>query len=137
MSVGPATYRLLKRVIETLVEPLRADDDIEHFTLAIPDAQTTTVDSVQGWANRPAARLRCPGCSAVIPQRQSSHDIDCPNCYRSFKPDAMGELELLGMTCPRCGGEMDHGTRHPQTFDVPEWATCPDCRYHWDLSHWF
>lgn len=137
MSAGATTVRLLKRVYEFLVDPLRIDDDLAQFTLSIPDAQTTTVDSVQGWSNRPAAVLRCPGCDAEIPHHQASHDIDCPNCYRAFKPNEFGDLDLLWMTCPRCDTEMYHGTRHPNVFDVPEWATCPDCQYHWDLAHWF
>lgn len=137
MSAGAATYRKLKQLVVALVEPLKADENIEHFTLSIPDAQTTTVDSVQGWSNRPAAVLACAGCETPIPQRRSSSPIDCPNCYRTFKSDAFADLELLALVCPRCDTEMYHGIRHPNLFDIPEWATCPDCQYHWDLSHWF
>jgi hypothetical protein len=32
---------------------------------------------------------------------------------------------------------MEHGQRHPQAFDVPEWATCHNCRYHWEFKHSF
>lgn len=137
MSAATKTYRYLRTILIALIEPLKADDEITHFTLSIPDAQTTTVDSVQGWSNRPAALLRCPGCAAQIPQRQSSARIDCPNCFREFGFDEFSDLELLGMVCPRCNTEMDHGIRHPNLFDIPEWATCPDCQYHWDLDHWF
>lgn len=137
MAAGATTYRLLRQLVETLVEPLRADHELENFSLAIPDVQTTTVDSVQGWSNRPAAILRCPGCGAQIPQRRSSYTIDCPNCYRDFSSDQFSELDLLGLVCPRCNTEMSHGIRHPNVFDIPEWATCPDCQYHWDLDHWF
>lgn len=137
MSAGAMTYRLLKRLYEALADPLRVDEDTETFTLAIPEAQTTTVDSVQGWSNRPSALLRCPGCDAQIPQRRSSSAIDCVNCYRTFGSDEFSELELLGLVCPRCNTEMVHGIRHPNLFDIPEWATCPDCQYHWDLDHWF
>lgn len=137
MSVGATTYRTLKHFLVALVEPLKADENIEHFTLSIPDAQTTTVDSVQGWSNRPAALLRCPGCDAQIPQHRSSHTIDCPNCYRDYGSDEFSDLDLLGLVCPRCATEMDHGIRHPSLFDIPEWATCPHCQYHWDLDHWF
>lgn len=137
MSAAVTAFRLLKQLYHILVDPLRIDDTDETFTLSIPDAQTTTVDSVQGWSNRPAAVVRCPGCEAEIPQRRSSNDIDCPNCYRAFKPHDFGDLELLRMTCPRCDTEMYHGIRHPNVFDIPEWATCPDCQYHWDLTHWF
>jgi Zn finger protein HypA/HybF involved in hydrogenase expression len=137
MSAATKTYRYLRTILIALIEPLKADDEITHFTLSIPDAQTTTVDSVQGWSNRPPALLRCPGCAAQIPQRQSSARIDCPDCYREFGFDEFSDLELLGMVCPRCNTEMDHGIRHPKMFDIPEWATCPDCQYHWDLDHWF
>ena len=137
MSAGATTVRYVKRLIDALIEPLRANHDLENFSLAIPDAQTTTVDSVQGWSNRPAALLRCPGCEAQIPQRKSSNPIDCPNCYREYRADEFSQLELLGLVCPRCNTEMAHGIRHPHVFDIPEWATCQDCQYHWDLDHWF
>jgi hypothetical protein len=25
--------------------------------------------------------------------------------------------------------------RRPKQYDVPEWATCDACRYHWELEH--
>lgn len=137
MSVGVKTWRLLKHVYEYFVDPLRVDEESENFTLGIPETQTTTVDSVQGWSNRPGALLRCRGCSAQIPQRRSSIVIDCPNCYREYGADEFSELELIGLFCPRCNAEMIHGIRHPNLFDIPEWATCPECQFHWDLDHWF
>jgi Zn finger protein HypA/HybF involved in hydrogenase expression len=137
MSSGAATYRVLKQVWHAIVDPLRVDESDETFTLSIPEAQTTTVDSVQGWSKRPPAVLRCSGCGASIPQRRASNNIDCPNCYREFKPDEFADLELLGLYCPRCRTDMQHGIRHPMLFEIPEWATCPDCQYHWDLDHWF
>lgn len=137
MASGATAYDVLKLVVEKLVDPLRADETITHFTLAIPEAQTTTVDSVQGWENRPPAVLRCSGCGTEIEQRRSRSPIDCTYCYREFSGDEFGELELLAMICPRCDTEMDHGRRHPMLFDIPEWATCPECQYHWDLNHWF
>jgi len=137
MSTGATAYEVLKLVVDKIVDPLREDETITHFTLAIPEAQTTTVDSVQGWENRPPATLRCAGCGTEVPQRRSRSSIDCPYCYREYDADQFGELELLSMVCPRCDTEMDFGRRHPMLFDVPEWATCPDCQYHWDLNHWF
>lgn len=137
MSIGSTTARLLKRVYEYLVDPLRVEEGEKSFTLSIPEAQTTTVDSVQGWSNRPTAVLRCPGCDTDIPQRKSTSNIDCPNCYRTFGSDEFSDLELLGLYCPRCETEMAHGIRHPNLFDIPEWATCQECQYHWDLDHWF
>lgn len=137
MAAAETAYAVLKLAFEKVVDPLRADETIKHFTLAIPDAQTTTVDSVQGWRQRPPAVLRCAGCGTEIVQGRSTNPIDCPYCYRSFSADQFADLELLAMVCPRCDAEMDHGRRHPRLFDVPEWATCPHCQYHWDLNHWF
>lgn len=137
MATGSVPYRYLLRMLERLVEPLRVDETMKNFTLAIPDAQTTTVDSVEGWANRPPAVVRCTGCEAKIPQRRARSDIDCPNCYRVSNPYEFADHELLALYCPRCTTEMDHGIRHPNVLDIPEWATCPDCQYHWDLDHWF
>lgn len=136
MSIGVTAIAVLKAVVNRVAEPLRADD-ITHFTLAIPEAQTTTVDSVQGWGKRPPAVLACPGCDTEISQRSARSTIDCPYCYRTFSDGDFSELELLALECPRCDAEMNHGVRHPRVFDIPEWATCPECRYHWDLNHWF
>ena len=137
MSAAASTIRFLKWAWEVLVDPLRAPEEVQAFTLSIPDAQTTTVDSVQGWSKRPPAVLECPGCGASIHQRTASSAIDCPNCYRTFRSDQFSDLELLELICPRCDTEMYRGIRHPNLFEIPEWATCPDCQYHWDLSHWF
>ncbi|HKJ58932.1 MAG TPA: hypothetical protein VKA37_06870 [Halobacteriales archaeon] len=137
MATGATAYEVLKLVFDKLVDPLREDETITHFTLAIPEAQTTTVDSVQGWDNRPPAVLRCSGCGTEITQHRSRNTIDCPYCYREVSDDQFDELELVAMVCPRCDAEMNHGIRHPVMYDIPEWATCPDCQYHWDLSHWF
>lgn len=137
MAPGESAYEFLKLLVDKVVDPLRVDESIEHFTLAIPEAQTTTVDSVQGWDNRPPAVLRCAGCDTRIRQGRSRSKIDCTYCYRTFGDDEFSDLELLAMVCPRCETTMDHGRRHPRLYDVPEWATCPDCQYHWDLNHWF
>lgn len=137
MGAGARTVQFIKRLADRIVDPLRADDTVTHFTLAIPEAQTTTVDSVQGWANRPPAVLRCAGCETEVHQQSATSTIDCPYCYREFSEEAFADLELLGLICPRCDVEMRHGTRHPKLYDVPEWATCRNCQYHWDLDHWF
>jgi hypothetical protein len=135
---APATiYRAGKRVFERLAAPLRTDDSMKQFTLAVPDAQTTTVDSVQGWRDRPPALLECPGCESQILQSESIDAIDCPTCWRDFPAEEFDERKLVAMVCPRCESEMDHGIRHPKLYDIPEWATCPECRYHWDLDHWY
>jgi hypothetical protein len=131
------TYDLLKRLVDRVVDPLRADESIEQFTLSIPEAQTTTVDSVQGWQNRPPATLVCPGCGSDMHQPSAIGPISCSECFREFPNEEFSEHELRRMTCPRCDADMQYGRRHPQMFDIPEWATCPDCQYHWDLDHWF
>jgi hypothetical protein len=130
-------YRVLKRVVEKIVDPLRADEAIEQFTLAIPEAQTTTVDSVQGWRNRPPAVLACPGCDGEMHQHNAIGNISCSNCFRDFPEEEFADHELVRMNCPRCDHEMKHGRRHPEMYDIPEWATCPNCQYHWDLDHWY
>jgi transposase-like protein len=137
MSTPRTVYRAIRRLLDRIVAPLRADDSITQFTLSIPEAQTTTVDSVEGWANRPPAILRCSGCDTEIRQHRSRNRIDCPNCWRDFSEYEFADLELLAMTCPRCETEMNHGRRHPNAYEIPEWATCPNCQYHWDLNHWF
>ena len=137
MTTGASALEFCKQVLERIVDPLRADDSIEHFTLAIPEAQTTTVDSVQGWRARPPAVLRCSGCGTEVRQQRSTGDIDCTYCYRTFSDDQFADLELLALVCPRCETDMEFGRRHPRLFDVPEWATCRTCQYHWDLNHWF
>ncbi|MFB6242974.1 MAG: hypothetical protein ABEH80_02645 [Halobaculum sp.] len=130
-------YRVCKRVLDKIIDPLRSDEAIEQFTLSIPDAQTTTVDSVQGWRNRPAAVLQCPGCGDDMRQPSAIADISCTNCFREFPEEEFDDHELLRMICPRCDCDMKHGRRHPRMYDVPEWATCPNCQYHWDLDHWY
>lgn len=137
MGTVAAIVRGLKVVVDRVVDPLRADESIEQFTLSIPEAQTTTVDSVQGRSMRPPAIVRCDGCDSAAIQHSAMDRVDCPGCWRTFGTSEADDLELLAMLCPRCGSEMDYGIRHPGVFDSPEWATCPDCQYHWDLDHWF
>jgi hypothetical protein len=137
MGTAAYVYELLRDLLDRIVDPLRADESIEQFTLSIPEAQTTTVDSVQGWGNRPPAVLACPGCEADMHQHNAIGPISCENCFREFPSETFSDHELRGMTCPRCDADMQYGRRHPQMFDIPEWATCPDCQYHWDLDHWF
>jgi len=137
MSAARTVYRTVRRLLDRIVDPLRADESITQFTLSIPEAQTTTVDSVEGWENRPPAVLRCSGCDAEIPQHRSRNRIDCPNCWRDYSEYEFADHELLAMFCPRCETEMKYGRRHPNAVEVPEWATCPNCQYHWDLNHWF
>lgn len=137
MSAVDSTVRILKKLVHFLIDPLRIDDEEASFTLGIPEAQTTTVDSVQGWSKRPPAVIECPGCGADIYQARSTRNIDCPECHRTFKSHDFPDMKLVGLICPRCTAEMKHGIRHPSVFDIPEWATCQECQFHWDLTHWY
>lgn len=137
MASGSSIYRALKRLLVVLVEPLRADETITHFTLSVPEARTTTVDGVQGLQNRPPAVLRCPDCGGDVYQRHPMDALDCSGCWREYPAEEFSGLELLAMVCPRCDTAMRYGNRHPGVFDAPEWATCSSCQYHWDLDHWF
>lgn len=134
-SIARTVFGALKHVGHLLVEPLRVDDDLKEFTLSIPEAQTTTVDGDIGWARRPPAGVRCPNCDGEIHQRQAIDAIDCPRCVGEFGPEEFPEFELLYLCCPVCRTRMDHGNRHPNTIDAPEWATCSACRYHWEFDH--
>lgn len=124
----------LRRLGRLLVEPLTADPDME-LRLSIPEAQTTTTDGDIGWQDRPPAVLECPNCSSEIYQHRPTSTIDCPTCWREFSPEQFPQLALLYLHCPVCGEHMEYGRRHPEQFDVPEWATCHNCRYHWEFEH--
>lgn len=137
MSVTRSVYDLTKRVYDTIREPLEVDEATKQFTLSVPEAQTTTVDSVQGWHNRPPAVLRCPGCDSQILQEDPIADVECSDCYRSFEEREFADFELLALVCPRCETQMESGIRHPNVFDIPEYATCNTCQFHWDIDHWF
>jgi hypothetical protein len=128
---------LLKRLAHRLVDPLRADDELENFTLSIPETQTTTVDGDIGWAKRPPATLQCPNCESEVHQHDWRDDIDCTRCTTTYSYDEFAELELLYLTCPVCNNGMEHGQRHPDAIDLPEWASCHHCRYHWEFAHDF
>ncbi|WP_204960044.1 hypothetical protein [Salinigranum salinum] len=130
-------FETLKLVVERLVDPLRADDDFENFRLSIPETHTTTIDGDTGWAKRPPAQLRCGQCASEIRQADPYDRIDCPRCTAEYGPEEFGDLELLSLVCPVCRDRMEHGRRHPDSVDVPEWATCHSCRYHWEIGHSF
>lgn len=125
----------LKRLIWLVVEPLTADDEIEHFRLSVPETHTTTIDGDVGWDNRPPAVLECPECGGRIHQHTSWTDIDCPDCWFEVSNWNFPDIELLSFVCPRCRTPMQDGQRHPNVFDVPEWATCDNCRYHWEYAN--
>jgi DNA-directed RNA polymerase subunit RPC12/RpoP len=147
MSVGTHLHVVtgyLRVVVETvrwavdrLVDPLRADEDLENFRLSIPETHTTTIDGDTGWMSRPPAQLRCGQCGSEVRQPHPHDDVDCPRCTAVYTPEAFPDLELLYLECPICRSRMEHGRRHPAGVDVPEWATCHGCRYHWELGHSF
>jgi Zn finger protein HypA/HybF involved in hydrogenase expression len=130
-------FEVLRRAVDRLAAPLRADDDLENFTLAIPEAHTTTLEGDTGWANRPPAQVRCRQCDSEIRHAHPHDVVDCPRCLGEYPPEEFPELELLYLVCPVCRNRMEHGRRHPGQFDVPEWATCHNCRYHWEFGHSF
>lgn len=117
-----------------LVKPLRSDQDVD-MRLSIPEAQTTTIDGDIGWGDRPPAVMECPECGGEIYQHRPRTEINCPDCWASFPHEEFPELELRHFNCSVCGTRMEHGRRHPEQFDVPEWATCNNCRYHWEFEH--
>lgn len=130
-------FDLTHRAATKLAEPLQKNPDAPEFTLSVPEAQTTTVDGGIGWAERPPATLVCSRCGDGIRQVDPREDIDCGSCVAEFEYTEFPELELDFMSCPVCGDRMEHGQRHPNTFDIPEWATCNRCRYHWEFDHSF
>lgn len=130
-----ALFEVLKGAVAKVIAPLRAGEGPNKFNLSAAETATTTYDGDVGWSSRPPAVLRCPRCDGEIPQHHAHDSIDCPDCVAEFRYDEFAELELLHLGCPRCETSMLHGQRHPETFDIPEWATCDDCRYHWEFKH--
>jgi len=124
----------LRSAGRAFVRPLLTDTDVD-MTLSIPEAQTTTIDGDIGWASRPPATVHCAECGGHIYQHRPDGTLDCPDCYAEYDIEEFPSLELSHFTCPVCGDEMVHGRRHPEQFDVPEWATCNRCRYHWEFEH--
>jgi len=119
---------------ERLLAPLRTNDGPNEFRLSSVETHTTTIDGDTGWAYRPPATLRCPECGDEVLQADARDAIDCPSCRVDLPPERFTDLEVLALTCPVCRSGMQYGRRHPQ-FGVPEWATCPNCQYHWEFKH--
>ena len=132
---GRGLLRALARLADLLVDPLRVDDEPNHFRLSSAETATTTYDGDVGWEKRPPAVLRCPRCDADVLQHNARDGIDCPRCVAAFAHEEFADLELRHMICPVCRSRMEHGQRHPERFDIPEWATCDECRYHWEFRH--
>jgi hypothetical protein len=143
-TVGSRTIAALRwllsasrRLAERVIAPLRAGDGPNKFRLSSVETHTTTIEGDTGWEYRPPATLRCPDCATGILQADPRDAIDCPACRIDLPAERFTELELLGLTCPICRTPMQHGRRHPEAFDVPEWATCPSCQYHWEFKHFY
>lgn len=115
--------------------PLRRGNGPNKFQLSAMDAATVTNQRSEGWSQRPPATLECPRCSTDIHQYDAGDRIDCPRCVADFSFDEFPDLELRFLTCPVCDERMVHGKRHPDQFEIPEWATCGNCRYHWEFCH--
>ncbi|WP_251342543.1 hypothetical protein [Haloplanus halophilus] len=136
-SAGSRLIASLRWLLARLLAPLRTGDGPNKFRLSSVETHTTTIDGDTGWPYRPPATLRCPECGSGILQPDSREDIDCPTCSVTLPPERFTDLELLALTCPICRTRMQHGRRHPETFEVPEWATCHNCQYHWEFKHFY
>ena len=126
---------LCKRTLARIREPFVHDTELDSFS--IPNAQTTTINGDVGWARRPHAVLECARCESAFDQHNARDPLDCPYCVAEYTPEEFPELELLSMHCPQCRGSLDHGIRHPNVFEVPQWAHCENCQYHWEFTHSF
>lgn len=127
----------IKQVGERVVAPLRVGEESNPVRLSSQETATTTYNRAVGWSKRPPAGLECPRCEHEIYQPRSGDAIDCPRCVAEFDAADFTDLNLLYMKCPVCRSDMQHGQRHPDTFDFPEWATCDNCRYHWEFKHFY
>ncbi len=128
-------YRGCRWAIGRIIAPFRVREGPNKFNLSSVETATTTYNRSVGWGNRPPATLECPRCDNDIRQTTAHDDIDCPRCVAEFEYHEFGDLSLKYMECPVCQSRMLHGQRHPERFDLPEWATCDVCRYHWEFEH--
>ena len=126
---------ILKRCVMFVLDPPWEQEGPENFTLAIPESHSTFKVGDVGWANRPPAVVECPHCSRPFTHQFANDVIDCPHCFFQCRPDRFKELGLVGLACPHCQQKLDHGIRHPSLVDVPEWASCETCQYHWEYQH--
>lgn len=136
MAHSPGSLlRILLRAVQAVLDPLRRGSGPNKFQLSAMDTATVTNPRSEGWSKRPPATLECPRCGTDIRQYDARDRIDCPRCVAEFTFDEFPDLELRFLTCPVCDNRMAHGKRHPDQFEIPEWATCGNCRYHWEFRH--
>jgi DNA-directed RNA polymerase subunit RPC12/RpoP len=125
----------LKKYAMYLVDPPWEKEGPDNFTLAVPEAHSTFKRGDVGWPKRPPAVVQCPTCSSEFTHEFANDVIDCPNCGFQCQPEAFAEMELRALYCPHCQNRLEHGIRHPKMMDVPEWASCTECQYHWEYQH--
>lgn len=116
---------------------LGGSSDPHPLTLAVPDARSTFNPGDVGWARRPPATVGCPQCGREFVHQYATDIIRCPTCRFECQPERFGQLELIAMACPECDQDLEHGVRHPHLFEMPQWASCPNCQYHWEIQHSF
>jgi hypothetical protein len=136
-AAGSRLFASIRWIGARLIAPLRTGDGPNKFRLSSVETHTTTIDGDTGWKHRPPATLRCPACETEILQPDPRDPINCPRCRVDLPSERFTDLDLLALTCPVCRTRMRHGQRHPETFDVPEWATCENCQYHWEYKHFY
>lgn len=127
----------LKAVVRFMLDPPWQPEGPHPLTLAIPDARSTFNPGTSGLAARPSADVLCPSCETEFTHEYALEMIRCPKCRFESHPDHFGKLELMRFRCPDCGAEMEYGIRHPNIFTSPQWASCPDCQFHWERRHSF
>jgi Zn finger protein HypA/HybF involved in hydrogenase expression len=125
----------LKRWAMLVLNPPWEKEGPDTFTMAVPEAHSTFKRGAVGWAERPPAIVRCPSCSETFTHEYANDFVDCPVCHFECDPEDFSEVELVGMVCPHCEQDLDYGIRHPEMMDVPEWASCTECQYHWEYQH--
>ncbi len=125
----------LKTAAMFILDPPWTRDGPETFTMAVPEAHTTFKRGSVGWAKRPPAVVRCSSCRHSFTHEFANDFLDCPNCHMERSPEEFDDLELIALVCPHCQRRLDHGIRHPEMMDVPEFASCTECQYHWEYQH--
>jgi len=127
----------LKRWVRAALDPPWTRDGPETFTLAVPEAHSAFKAGDEGWSSRPPAVVRCPTCSSLVTHAFADDVVACSTCSWECSPDEFPALELVALVCPDCRRQLDYGVRHPSLVEVPEWASCTSCQYHWEYQHDF